>query len=296
VADGSDEPPNYAPWRDDPRPIAGVLHGCYAYLGLTGFWRQQRRFGGQADHIRSEVEFARWRVATLDAARRVAASPDLTQTGRLVVKSISEQLYRWRGEPVTADAERLASEARTEHWTRWRINNMHPLDNTVTQFANAWLAGPQMLQYRADMDSLPRTRSPVIGPILGYLMEMRYRDPGRLVLLIQGGITQDPLGKFTHAINECDIALLYRDNTTAVHEYTRRLHETSDITAWIGLATALQHSGPPASAWVLAERPELVAAVHSRIRAICGYSPEPVELTEWLARCLMPSKTLARPI
>jgi HEXXH motif-containing protein len=296
VTNGSDEPLGYAPWRDDPRPIEGVLHGCYAYLGLTAFWRQQRRFGKPTDRIRSEVDFARWRLAALETARRVEASPDLTQTGRLVVKSISEQLCRWRDEPVTTDAERLASEARAEHRTRWRINNMRPLENTVTEIARAWLAGPLMLQYRADMDSLPKTEGAVIGPILGYLMEMRYRDPKRFVLLMQGGINEDPLGNFITAIDEGDIALLYRDNTTAVHEYTRRLHKTSDIGAWIGLAAALQHTGPPASAWVLAERPELVAALHLRIRAISAHSPEPLELTEWLARCLMPSSTPARPI
>ena len=34
----------YAPWRTDPRPI-GLLQGAYAYLGVTGFWRTQRRAG-----------------------------------------------------------------------------------------------------------------------------------------------------------------------------------------------------------------------------------------------------------
>ena len=36
----------YAPWRDDPRPLRGLLQGTYAYLGVTGFWRRQRRLPG----------------------------------------------------------------------------------------------------------------------------------------------------------------------------------------------------------------------------------------------------------
>ncbi len=27
----------YAPWRDDPRPVSGLLQGAYAYLGISGF-------------------------------------------------------------------------------------------------------------------------------------------------------------------------------------------------------------------------------------------------------------------
>jgi uncharacterized protein len=36
----------YAPWRDDPRPLGGLLHGVYAYLGVTEFWRRQRNLPG----------------------------------------------------------------------------------------------------------------------------------------------------------------------------------------------------------------------------------------------------------
>jgi HEXXH motif-containing protein len=288
-----DEPLGYAPWRDDPRPLAGILHGCYAYLGLTAFWRQQRHIGEQPDRIRSEVEFARWRLATLDAASKVSGSPNLTQAGRLVVTGISNELSHWRGDPVTPEAERLADEARTEHRSRWRINYMRPPDSTVREFANAWLSGAQKLQYRADMDSIRRTRDPVIGPVLGYFMEARYRDPLRVELLMQGGGTGTPLGELTERLNEADIALLHHDNNTAVREYARRLLVSSDVSAWVGLAIALQGSGSPVSAWLLTERPELVAAVYSHIYAICGESPEPMELAEWLGRCLMPLKTLS---
>jgi hypothetical protein len=34
-------PHGYSPWRDDPRPAIGVLHGAYAYLAVTRFWRTE---------------------------------------------------------------------------------------------------------------------------------------------------------------------------------------------------------------------------------------------------------------
>jgi HEXXH motif-containing protein len=296
VSDDSDEPVGYAPWRDDPRPLSGVLHGCYAYLGLTAFWRRQRKIGGQHDRMRSEVEFARWRLATLDAARRVAGSPTLTPTGRRVVTGISRQLRRWRADPVTPEAERLAREARTEHWTRWRINRMSPQDRAVAELARAWLSGAQVVRHGAYMDSVAQTRSPAIGPILGYFMEMRYRDPLRFDLLMQGGATHDVLGEFARRLTEADIALLHHDDTAAVREYSLRLRTDSELGAWIGLAIALPHSSPSASTWALTERPELVAALYSRIRAIHGESPEPTELIEWLGEYLMPLRTQSGPI
>ena len=32
----------YAPWRDDPRPLGGLLQGVYAFTGVTDFWRAVR--------------------------------------------------------------------------------------------------------------------------------------------------------------------------------------------------------------------------------------------------------------
>ena len=51
----------YAPWRDDPRPIGGLLQGAYAYLGVSGFWRWQRQADQGAAAAHAHVEFARGR-------------------------------------------------------------------------------------------------------------------------------------------------------------------------------------------------------------------------------------------
>jgi hypothetical protein len=64
--------PGYSPWRDDPRPASGILHGAYAYLAVTRFWRTEAR----ADpHNRlAAFEFARWREAVLTATQTLLAT------------------------------------------------------------------------------------------------------------------------------------------------------------------------------------------------------------------------------
>jgi hypothetical protein len=49
--------PGYSPWRDDPRPTSGILHGAYAYLAVTRFWRAEAAAGnGQAAKDRQAAE------------------------------------------------------------------------------------------------------------------------------------------------------------------------------------------------------------------------------------------------
>ena len=57
-----DERPRfYAPWRDDPRPLGAALQGTYAFLGVTDFWRVQRRVLRGTQRRLAEAEFVRWR-------------------------------------------------------------------------------------------------------------------------------------------------------------------------------------------------------------------------------------------
>ena len=59
----------YSPWRDDPRPASGVLHGAYAYLSVTRFWRGEARAGGDPLAV---FEFCRWREAVPPGRPRAA--------------------------------------------------------------------------------------------------------------------------------------------------------------------------------------------------------------------------------
>jgi HEXXH motif-containing protein len=111
----------YAPWRDDPRPLGGLLQGAYAFLGVAGFWRRQRQL--PTDHLRADVEYARWRSATLVAAETLQSSGRLTSAGLDFVDGMIQTLRGWQAEPVSARAMAEARSTAESHLARWQSSN-----------------------------------------------------------------------------------------------------------------------------------------------------------------------------
>ncbi|MFD5929409.1 HEXXH motif domain-containing protein [Streptomyces sp. NPDC060333] len=71
-------PCHWAPWRSDPRPLDGLLHGAYAHLALAGYWQRAALYGARgawARHARVRAQVA----AVLPALH---GHPRLTPTGR----------------------------------------------------------------------------------------------------------------------------------------------------------------------------------------------------------------------
>ncbi|WP_171075271.1 HEXXH motif domain-containing protein [Nonomuraea basaltis] len=101
----------YAPWRPDPRPLNGLLHGAYAHAGVAGFWRRHTEDPGRGPH--AQVEFARWREASYQVTGTLLDSGALTKEGTHFVSTLRDTLVRWRAEPVdpvAAAQARLQSE------------------------------------------------------------------------------------------------------------------------------------------------------------------------------------------
>ncbi|MCW3840029.1 FxsB family radical SAM/SPASM domain protein [Micromonospora yasonensis] len=77
-------------WRNDPRPIEGVLQGTYAHLAITDIWRQRARRAG-ADSVAHE-RHQQYRAWTADAADALLGSGALTPAGERFVGRIAEAL------------------------------------------------------------------------------------------------------------------------------------------------------------------------------------------------------------
>ncbi|MFD4668684.1 HEXXH motif-containing putative peptide modification protein [Lentzea sp. NPDC058450] len=105
----------YAPWRPDPRPLVGLLHGIYAHLGVAGFWRRY-------DDEQAEREHARWRTATRQAAATALTCGRLTETGTVLVSEIIDVLDGW-SEPVSPTAQAAAEATLSHHRTLWDAAN-----------------------------------------------------------------------------------------------------------------------------------------------------------------------------
>jgi len=109
----------YAPWREDPRPVSGLLQGAYAYLGVSGFWRQQRTLGPE---IGAHIEFARWRKAAALVAEVLLASGQLTAAGMEFVRRMAMTLDGWQLEQVPEVAWQRATAEGERHQARWQAS------------------------------------------------------------------------------------------------------------------------------------------------------------------------------
>lgn len=116
----------YAPWREEPRPIQGLLHGTYAHLGVAGYWRRQRHLEEGETAMRAHREFARWRDASIRSARTLSRSQRLTAAGERFVAEMTRTLVGWRDEPVPAAAMIEAHEAAERHSACWQRRNGAP--------------------------------------------------------------------------------------------------------------------------------------------------------------------------
>jgi HEXXH motif-containing protein len=110
----------YAPWREDPRPVSGLLQGAYAFLGVAGFWLRQSLL---ADGESAMAEFARWRCAVRLVIDTLFECGRMTDPGMAFLSGMDLTLSRWEAEPLSAAALKAASQASEEHRERWRQRN-----------------------------------------------------------------------------------------------------------------------------------------------------------------------------
>jgi HEXXH motif-containing protein len=114
----------YAPWRTDPRPASGLLQGAYAFLGVSGFWREQRRVAPERDvRQRAEADFARWRDGAARAVETLLGSGQLTGPGQAFAGEMALVLDAWRREPVPDDALVVAQRRVDRHLAQWHADN-----------------------------------------------------------------------------------------------------------------------------------------------------------------------------
>jgi uncharacterized protein len=109
----------YAPWREDPRPLEGLLQGTYAHLAITDYWRVRRHLAADAGQRAAEVRFAQVRAGVAEAIDTLLASGSLTELGERLVCTSAETLREWLSESVSEHAEAEARRAAREHRAAW---------------------------------------------------------------------------------------------------------------------------------------------------------------------------------
>jgi uncharacterized protein len=97
--DTSDTRLYYAPWREDPRPLEGLLQGVYAHVAVVDFWRRALDRGD----TRAAVHFARWRAETWEAIGELETSGSMTEPGARLVARLRATMAPWMEIPVAAE-------------------------------------------------------------------------------------------------------------------------------------------------------------------------------------------------
>ncbi|WP_433788452.1 HEXXH motif domain-containing protein [Actinoplanes sp. CA-252034] len=267
----------YAPWRDDPRPLGGLLQGVYAFAGITEFWRAFRHGATDSAAALAHFEFARWRRQVATILTMVARLPQLTEVGRRLVDGLTATAEQWQADSVPARPLAAAHDAVADHRGRWRLHHLQPPAEVVTAYAEAWTAGaarpePPSHAIATVLQADPAAR----GLDARAVLELwRLTDPAGFERL-----SDDPeaVGDVVTGAGAADLALVAGDHDAARHGYLAELSAGSDRPgAWAGLGLIL--TGPAAEA--LQTRPELVRAVHQALRS-SGGAVDLEKLAAWI--------------
>ncbi|WP_436533745.1 HEXXH motif domain-containing protein [Actinoplanes sp. HUAS TT8] len=118
LTDPDDDRRYFAPWRTDPRPLAGLMQGVYAFVGVADTWR--------ALQTTVEVATARFAEARLQVDRGLRAieeSGALTRDGERFAAGLRQSADRMLALPVPDAADRAARDRLAKIHAAWREHN-----------------------------------------------------------------------------------------------------------------------------------------------------------------------------
>ncbi|SEF23787.1 HEXXH motif-containing protein [Amycolatopsis pretoriensis] len=262
----------YAPWRDDPRPAIGLLHGAYSFLGVTAFYRGHYPVTDGLVARAAQFEFAYRREQTAHAVGTLLTEAEPSALGRRFLATARDRLREWGTEPLPADIARAAGRANLDHRLSWRLRHLRVADRVVAELAEAWLRNrPCPFVPAAPPDLVPTTGS--AGQARLTLTRTWLTDPDLYdVYRAEPELAMAEIA----GVSAADLALVDGDPIAAAELYRRQLASTPDSpAAWAGFALATRHP-------VLVSSPELVAAVHREVRHRRGVAPDPDRLARWL--------------
>lgn len=264
----------YAPWREDPRPLGGLLQGTYAFAGIVCFWNAQRRVETEPDDIlRADVLYERWRLTIEPAASSLLGSGLLTATGARFVTRLGEQGRALQAEPLPAAAREIAREVALDNWLTWQLRHTALDASGVARLAAAYRRGEPFGD-----QALPDTRieddtRKVDSVALSRVLNMRYQDPRRYQRLGASGWPD---------LSAADRLLAGGNASAAAAAYRTAIDSDSQPEAWIGLALTIHRLPDMSLRPVFAMHLPILFDMHARL-ADQGIHSDPLELAAWFA-------------
>jgi HEXXH motif-containing protein len=273
LCDQADKRPRYAPWRDDPRPMIGLLHGAFAFTGVTEFWRTRTEKGDEVERDLAGFEFALRRQQIKQVLGDLAASSSLTETGTRLVQRLSEHSEPWHDDPVPDRSARFADLSVASHRAAWRAAHL--------DVDSEWARDCALRRANGD----PARPLPVAGDVVR-------ADSHRTQLDRVSAVSRRRLTGVNSTASgfDAETALLDGNYEQARQLYLRMLAvEPDSAAAWGGLAVAMTGHPSRAAARILIERPECVRAVYQEeaahpISSGTDSSGAVIEIADWLDR------------
>jgi HEXXH motif-containing protein len=264
----------YAPWREDPRPLGGLLHGAYAYLGVSDFWRVQSSLPATSHRSYAQLEFARWSGCTARVTETLLGSGSLTEAGSRFVQRMQDRLRSW--DYAVPDEPLLAARvAADDHRLGWRLRNARPNHAMIARLVDGWSAG-EPTAHRASGYTEYVDGGVALGATSRLdLLHLRVRDPDGFVRRLNSVDVDGTKGDQLFAAGDLEAA--------AIAYRCRIRGDPTCREAWTGLALALRALRPGLAAYSLCNGPEVVYAVYNRLVLVTGEALDPEVLAEWLA-------------
>jgi hypothetical protein len=260
----------YAPWRSDPRPAPGLLHGVYAFAGVAEFWRTERHALTGRRAALAHFEFAVWRRAVAETLVTLRTEGELSGWGRKFLAPIEERAAAWMAESVPEGPLCRAEEETADRRATWRIRNLAPPEDETAELCARRLHGgePCHRPDRSGLRDVPHTAPP---------------EPRAELRRAHLAGLPAPSGA-----SAADLCLVRGDAAAARDGYLAALRRDPGArSAWVGLGLALRLMDEPrtrAAARVLLHRPELVRSVYLRLPAQHTAAADPVGLAGWIGR------------
>lgn len=255
----------YAPWRDDPRPLSGLLHGIYAFTSAVEFWQVQRHHVPATAATHAMFRFAYRHKQVQNAIDAVQPSLDLTSLGRELVVVASQRLRRCALDDVPAQFIDLIDTIMVEHRATWRLRHLRPDTDHVTNVLSAWSAKEPAPTARSQQPAVIPFRRTVLPSNRARLLTARKVD-----LLEPSGAG-------------ADVAFAVGAYDDAADGYVQRLRSAPDDgDAWVGLGLTLRAAGNIAAARAFLDLPETASTAWQRLVKESPVPPSPVEFGHWL--------------
>ena len=269
---GPCEARTYAPWREDPRPMSGLLQGIYAFAGIVRFWDVQRHLESEPDDIlRAHVLYERWRLSLDPVIATLLAEAPLTPTGVKFVTLLREQVRCAESAPVPAAALEIAREVALDNWLTWQLRHVALEPAEIAELALAYQRGESAGRRALPAASLCDEIRKVDSIQRSRLLNMRYQHPRRFARLSTADLPE---------LGPADALLIRGDARGALAAYRAALLEQPDPADWIGLALAvhrLPEIAPPAA---LDIHLPLLFELHACL-AERGIQADPLDLAAW---------------